>query len=69
MRHGAHAMNELAELARLEAQAPIFQRVAWDLAEASRERFTDTCKAIHRLIEMHRIDGMRCSRILMGPRS
>lgn len=56
VRHGAHAMNELAQLARLEAQAPVFQRVAWDLAEGARARLTDTSKAVHRLVETHRTE-------------
>src|SRR5581483_7105269 len=30
-RHGAHVMGELAELAKLDAQAPVYLRAAWEL--------------------------------------
>ncbi len=55
VRHGAHAMSELAELASLDARAPVYQRAAWDLVGPSRESM-DACNAIHRLIQAHKTE-------------
>jgi 7-cyano-7-deazaguanine synthase in queuosine biosynthesis len=53
VRHGAHAMGELAELAKLDAQAPVYLRAAWELNGPVQTGLAQTAAAIHRLVQAH----------------
>ena len=53
MQHGAHTMNELADLAELDADADVFLRTAWELSGGSQPAYARTTEWLHRLIQVH----------------
>lgn len=53
VRHGAHVMGELAELATLDAQAPVFLRAAWELEGPIQSGLAETAAEVHRLVQAH----------------
>jgi 7-cyano-7-deazaguanine synthase in queuosine biosynthesis len=53
VRHGAHVMDELAELAKLDAQVPVYLRAAWELNGPVQTGLAQTAMEIHRLVQAH----------------
>jgi 7-cyano-7-deazaguanine synthase in queuosine biosynthesis len=51
--HAVHAMTEFAELAKIDAQANVFQRAAWDWKGSMQENILEASSQVHRLVKAH----------------
>jgi 7-cyano-7-deazaguanine synthase in queuosine biosynthesis len=51
--HGVHAMSEFAELAKLDPEAKVFQRAAWEWKGPTQENLAEASRQVHRLVQAH----------------